>query len=133
MDDQPLSDDESFHNEFFYFIKAVEVLSMDAAAQREVMNNFNVAWEVQHDALDGGTALISRAGNYLSEAEKSEIAKLLEQLSELPKASLGGDHDEAMSHSAWMEIRCTADRLSARLSDAVRRNHEFFKSPIQRE
>jgi len=54
-----MSLEESFHNCFFYFMEAVDVLALDAAGQCEVMGNFNVAWEIQHDVLDDGVSLIN--------------------------------------------------------------------------
>jgi hypothetical protein len=128
MNEERMPLEESFHNFFFYFMKAVDVLSLDSAEQCEVMGNFNVAWEIQHDVLDGGTALINWPEDYLLPAEKAAITELLPMLRDLPDGALQRTHEhkQAMSHPAWADLRIAAKRLRVQLEDAVKRNHEFF-------
>ena len=123
-----MSLDESFHNAFLYFMEALGVLSLEAAEQCEAMGNFNVAWELQHDVLDGGTALINWPVDYLSASEKDDTAQLLRPLSELPEAALRSANQEAMSHTAWIGLRSGAVMLIEQLRDAARRNREFFQT-----
>jgi hypothetical protein len=128
MNREHMSLEESFHNAFLYFMEALGVLSLEATEQCEAMGNFNVAWELQHDVLDGGTALINWPVDYLSASEKDDIAQLLRPLSELPEAALRSANQEAMSHTAWIGLRSGAVMLIEQLRDAARRNREFFQT-----
>ena len=129
-DDPPMSLEESFHNCLFYFLKALEVMALDASAQCEVMDNFNVAREIKQDVGDGGAALINwPVVDYLSRTEKDAIAEVLMALNGLPEAALlRHEHRQAMGHPAWMELRVLAARLIEQLGDAAKRNRAFFKS-----
>jgi hypothetical protein len=120
--------EESFHNCFFYFMEAVDALSLNAAEQCEVMDNFNVAWEIQHDVLDGGTSLINWPIDYLSQSEKDAIAHVITPLKELPDDALLSDNMRAMSHPSWADLRIAAKRLRVQLDDAVKKNRKFFDS-----
>ncbi len=125
---EPMSLEESFYNCYFYFMKAVGVLTLDAAKQCEVMGNFSVAWEIQHDVLDGGTSLVSGPVEYLSQSEKDAITQVATLLKELPDDALLSDHMRAMNHPSWSELRLAAARLIEQLDDATKRNGEFFDS-----
>lgn len=120
--------EDSFHNAFLYFTEALGVLSLDAHSQCQAMGNFNVAWEIQHDALDWGTALMNFPVCYLYPSEKEAIAPLLKSLQELPQEALAGNDRLAMNHQAWTPLRSAAVCLIARLDDAIRRNREFFRT-----
>ena len=129
MANEPMSLEESFHNCFFYFMEAVDVLSLDAAKQCEAMGNFNVAREIQQDVHDDGTALINWPVAYLSLGERDAIAQLITPLMELPEAALlRHEHKQAMSHPAWADLRIVAKRLRVQLDDAVKKNRAFFTS-----
>jgi hypothetical protein len=123
MSHESISLEESFHNAFLYFLEALDVLSLSAVEQCKAMGNFNVAWEIQHDVLDGGVALINWPADYLD-----SIAQLLRPLSELPEAALQSENQQAMDHPAWAELRSRATDTIRRLDDAARRNREFFQS-----
>lgn len=128
MANEPMSLEESFHNCFLYFMGAVDVLSLDAAEQCAAMGNFNVAWEIQHDVLDGGTSLINWPIDYLSQSEKDAITQVTTPLKELPDGALLSDHMRAMNHPSWAEFRIAAKRMRVQLDDAVKKNREFFDS-----
>jgi hypothetical protein len=128
MANEPMSLEESFHNCFLYFMKALDVLASDAAEQCEAMGNFNVAWEIQHDVLDGGTSLINWPTDYLSQPEKDAIAQVTTPLKELPDGALISDHMRAMNHPSWADLRIAAKRLRMQLDDATKKNREFFDS-----
>lgn len=125
---EPMSLEESFYNCFLYFMKALDVLALDADEQCEVMGNFNVAWEIQHDVLDGGTSLINWPIDYLSQPEKDAIAQVTTPLKELPDSALVSDHMRAMNHPSWADLRFAAKRLRVQLDDAVKKSREFFDS-----
>ena len=130
MGNEPMSLDESFHNCFFYFMQAVDVLSLDAEKQCEAMGNFNVAWEIQHDVRDGAAALINWPIGYLSLTEQDAVSQIALFLGELPEAALLPDHMQAMSHPAWVDLRIAAKRLRVQLDDAVKKNREYFKKKM---
>ena len=125
---EPMSLEESFHNCYFHFMEAVGVLALDAAEQCELIGNVNVAWEIQHDVLEGGTSLINWPVDYLSQPEKDAIAQVTTPLKELPDDALLSDHMRAMNHPFWAELRLAATRLIARLDEATKRNRQFFDS-----
>lgn len=122
----PMSLEESFHNCYSYFMQAVGVLTLDASEQCEAMGNSSVAWEIQHDVLDGGTSLLSWPVDYLSQFEKNVIMQLMKPLKELPADALLSDHLRAMNHPSWSELRLAASNLIMQLDGATKRNHEFF-------
>lgn len=128
MNDGPLSLEESFHNCLFYFLKSLDVIALGARAQCDAMDNFNVARELQQDVRDGGAALTNWPEDYLSQAEKKAITKLLIPLNALPEAAmLRYEHMQAMSHPAWTEIRLLAADLVSQLKNAADRNKAYFK------
>jgi hypothetical protein len=134
MNDESMSLEESFHNCFFYFQEALHVLALDASAQCEVMENYNVAREIQQDVRDGGTALVNSPADYLSQEEKDAIAKLLKPLNDLPaSALLRHEHRQAMDHPAWAELRVLATHLIGQLDDAANRNRVFFNRQSSRQ
>lgn len=128
MDNHPLSEDEAFHNCFFYFVKALDVMSLDATAQCEAMGNFNVAWEIQHDVLDPGTALQNWPGPYLDQTEKDEIARLITAVNGLPQGALVESNEDAMKHPSWGSLRIGASRLTELLERSISKNREFFQT-----
>jgi hypothetical protein len=125
---EPMSLEESFHNCYFRFIEAVSVLALDAAEQCKVMGHVNVAWEIQHDVLDGGISLINWPVDHLSQPEKDAIAQVTTPLKELPDDALLNDSVQAMNHPSWVELRLAATRLIAQLEDATKKNRQFFDS-----
>ena len=132
MDNQPLSDDEAFHNYFFYFVKALGVMSLDAAAQCEAMGNLNVAWEIQHEVLDSGTTLQNWSGTYLSAAQKDGIARLVATVNGLPQTALVSN-EEAMTHPSWANLRIGASRLIELLELPIKSNREFFQRTSEQQ
>jgi hypothetical protein len=123
---EPMSLEESFHNCYFYFMDAVGVLALSAVEQCEIMDNLNVAWEIQHDVLDAGISLIDWPIDYLSQSEKDAIARIAMLLKELPEEALLSDHTRAMNHPSWTELRLAATHLMTQLDGATKRNREFF-------
>lgn len=109
-------------------MKALDVLASDAAEQCEVMGNYNVAWEIQYDVLDGGTSLINWPIDYLSQPKKDAIAQVITYLKELPDDALLSDHMLAMNHPSWAELRLVAIRLRVQLNDVTKKNREYFDS-----
>ena len=125
MDIAPISQDEAFHNSFFYFVKALNVMMLDAAAQCEAMGNFNVAWEIQHDVMDTGIALDTWTDSYLTQVEKDQITRLVALVKELPKAALESE-ESAVNHPDWAKLRIAAFHLLKLLAGSIEKNREFF-------
>ncbi len=124
--------DEAFHNCLYYFVQAIEVLAMESAAQCEAMGNVNVGWELQHDAMDLGAALVSWRGDYLAPIEKNAIEQLLAALAALPSGALSSlDNQAAMSHPAWIALRAAAAELLVELQYPIERTRNFFGQDIQ--
>ena len=122
---EPLSSEDSFHHCFFYFVKGLEVLTLDAAAQCDVMGNFHVAREIQHDVLDPGTSLTTWPGEYLNQSEKEAITAVVDILKELPEDALQVHHFQAMSHPAWVAVRSAAVALISHLAAASEKTAAF--------
>ena len=116
----------SFQNSFFYFLQAVDILSLDALKQCETMGNFNVAWEIQHDVCENASALLNWPISYLTDAEKGAVSQVVEILGKLPEGALASNNNLAMNHPAWAELRIAAKQLQTQLAAAVRSNLEFF-------
>lgn len=121
------SEEEWFHNNFQYFVKSLNVLSLPAIDQCEARGWFGVAWKVQHNVLDFGTLLENWYANYLSKAEWDAISEIFPLLRDLPEAALQSDHLQAMNHPAWEPLRTAAAHLVLTLNDAIARNREFFE------
>lgn len=126
---EPMSDEESFHQCFLNFMDSLDVLSLDAAEQCELMDNFNVAREIQQDVYDSGISLVNWPviAVSLSPCERVAIAHLIRPLMALPEAALlRHEHMQAMSHPAWADFRITAKRLCVLLDDAVKKSRAFY-------
>ena len=76
-----------FENAFFYYIKALRVLSYDAETQCEEMGNYNTPWELQADVGTSGTYLIRPAASYLTWEQTEKIVELSAALRVLRKCS----------------------------------------------
>ena len=118
---------EAFHNAFFYFLKALHVMSLNQADQLAEMNHANAAWEIQHDVLDQGAALIDWTPGMLQLPENEAIRGFLRLVETMPTSALSSG-DQAMRHSAWIEVRTGAKKLLVQLEDARARNHEYFET-----
>lgn len=122
-----MSSEESFHNCFFYFIKTLRLLVLDASEQCDIMGNYLVSGEIKLDVLNDGVALIGFSGDYLLSKEKNIIDALVNLVKELPEdALLRYEHKKAMMHPAWNEVRILASQAIKGLKDAIERNEKFF-------
>ena len=132
IESQPLSEREAFENGYYYFVTAVEILSLPASAQCERMGNYNTAWELKDDVGAGSHLLRSPSSSRLSEAQRAAIVALLAAVAEVPANELpAGDSREAnlaaMQHPAWMPLRPKAAALLELLAPATQECKRYLK------
>jgi hypothetical protein len=118
---------EAFQNTFFYFIKALHVMSWSQDEQLVAMDHSNAAWEIQHDVLDQGAALVNWIPQTLQNSEHEAIRLFLERVHEMPVAALTSD-SQAMEHFAWTDMRIYAKQLLGQLENAITKNQEYFEN-----
>lgn len=111
-----LTDEEKYETTYHYFVKALRVMAADARTQCKLMGNINVAWELQHDVTDGGTALLNLPVGNLTELQKEYVRKFIAQVNNLPKAILVAAssaiaNEKAMNDPSWAQLREDASRL----------------------
>jgi hypothetical protein len=138
MASEGIDDHEVFENTFFYFVKALRVLSSDAATQCRDMGNYNTPWEIQRDTTSGGLGSLRLSAPYLSWEQAEKIVDLVAALRRLPKEALSVPVPNmnmighvgcitAMSHPAWEPIRKEAAELLVLLEPGIKRNEAYFR------
>jgi|SRR5690242_9722498 hypothetical protein len=128
---EAISSIDAFHNSFYHFVEALEILAKDAGAQCEAMGDYNVAWELYHD-IGAGEYLASSPQGQLSAQEASAILTLMPLLKDVPASELpGGAGREqnlpAMQHPSWRPLRTQAASVLTFLGPAIARNKRFFE------
>lgn len=126
-----ISAEELFHHYFHYFSLALKVLEMDAVAQCNAMNNFNVAWEIRDDLLRDAAGILNYSDGDLSAGQRTLMHKLVIDLEAIPTAAMsGGRTAEAsqrdMNHTCWIPLREQASQIIKALESAAKRNREYF-------
>ena len=128
---------EEFENAFWYFLKALRVLSHDAEAQCEEMDNYNAPWEIQNDVAEGSLALLRSSTSYLTWEQTERMTELATALRALPQEAIAPkgmvttNHAGcfvAMNHPAWVSLREIAEQLLVLLEPAIKRNEAFFQN-----
>jgi hypothetical protein len=126
---EPSSKEErsyQYASSYFYFLKSLKILALDALDQCEEMGYFNVAWELREDMLRNGQAILNSSEGDLSDDERSDISSLLENLKEAPHEVVSVDnlresHLASMSNPYWAPLRTEAKRLIDALSHETQR------------
>ncbi len=132
VNNDSILNDESFNNCFHYFVQAIKVLALDAPEQCELMGNVNVAWEIQHDAMDLGAALVAWPVDYLGPSQKEAIKQMLVSLQAIPQDVLSADDNlVAMRNPAWIPLRAEAAKLLVDLRNLIEKTREFFANQKQ--
>lgn len=126
MSENSLSTTEVFHNDFFYFVESLSMMTLDAARKRDVMASASAAWELQHDVMEFGAAVKSGAGGFLDQSQNAALERFLEEVKDLPSAVLSSGGD-ALSHPRWAQIRVGAAHLMELLALPIAENQAFFK------
>lgn len=137
MASEEMDNQEVFENTFFYFTKALRVLSSDAATQCEEMVNYNTPWEIQRDVAAGGLGSLRLSAPCLSWEQAEKIVDLVAGLRRLPKEALSISHIKmtdhvgcitAMNHPAWDPLRKEAEQLLHLLEPAIKKNEAYFQN-----
>jgi hypothetical protein len=121
--------EEIFHNVLFHFIATLRILAMEPEAQCEAQGNYNVAQELQQEALSG-RYLVGKGR--LDEVEEIAIEALASSISELPKLALtfaNGHKPNVlnMERVAWTPIRAQAALLLELLIPRIAENNAYFE------
>ena len=125
---------ESDQNGFSYFVKALEILSMDAETQCEAMGNYNTPWEIQHDVADSATLSESPILRFTYE-QQDAIRDISRRLLILPMAAIAPDGMAMTTHSGciagmrhpdWEPLRVKAKQLLALLKPAIAENRRYL-------
>lgn len=116
-------DDSAYETTYSVFLATLRVLAADAHTACELMDNYNVAWELQHDTIDHGRALLGLWGDRFNEIQKEEIQNLILRISELPASALltatsGDTNVIAMNDASWVPIREVASLLISNLPES---------------
>ncbi len=119
---------ELYANYLGHFYTNLEVLSEDAEKQCEIMDYFNVAWELRDDATRGASAVLNLAGDQLSEEQRASIQRLLvdvtavpDSVVNVPMGSAKEEHLRAMKNSVWDQVRLDAKELISLLGPEIKR------------
>ena len=67
-----ITDEEEFHNSYYYYVKALGMLAETAENQCQLMGDYNVAWELKEDVA-AGKYLVNRG--YLSASQEASMGK----------------------------------------------------------
>src|ERR1700733_913575 len=131
----PLTDtmdaEETFHNVFSQFIATLRFLAMEPEAVCEAQGNYNVAFELQQEALSG-RYLVDRGR--LDRAEEIAVNAFGSSVSDLPKSALvfAEGHEpnvRNMRHDGWTPIRARAASLLVLLAPTIGENNAYFERP----
>ena len=125
----PLTDtmdaEETFHNVFSQFIATLRFLAMEPEAVCEAQGNYNVAFELQQEALSG-RYLVDKGR--LDRAEEIAVNAFGSSVSDLPKSALvfAEGHEpnvRNMRHVAWTPLRAQAASLLVLLAPRIAENN----------
>ena len=119
---------EAYANALYYFYDDLKVLAEDAEKQCEVMDNFNVAWELRDDATRDASAVLNLAGEQISAEQRAGIERLLADVAavpdnvvNVPMGSAKEEHLRAMNNPAWDQVRLDAKELISLLGPELKR------------
>jgi len=125
---------ESDQNGFFYFIRALEILAMDAESQCKAGGNYNTPWEVQHDVADF-VGLAESPALALTHEQQDAMKDICQELLLLPKAAIAPEGMAmtthagciaGMRHPAWEPLRENAKKLLALLGPVIAENRRYL-------
>lgn len=137
MENEESSTREEFENCFFYFLKALRVLSHDPDTQCREMENYNTGWEIQREVAGRGLGSLRLSAPYLSWEQAEKMVDLIAGVRRLPKEAIaalyltGTNHIgciTAMNHPAWAPLRKEAEQLLILLMPAIKKNEEYFQA-----
>jgi hypothetical protein len=123
--------DYEYANAYFYFLKALQTLTEDAERQCEVMDYFNVAWELRDEAVGWANAILTLPGGGLSAEQREAVTRLAADLRALPSNVVNVDnvkeeHRRAMNSSSWTAIRLESRNLKKMLEAETQRANSIL-------
>jgi hypothetical protein len=123
-----ISDEEAFRNGFHYFVEALRVLAAPPVQQCEAVGDYNVAWELKDDVLDG-RYLLGRG--FLSDSQEVAVSHLLQILepidvSRLPSGAGREQNLKAMCDPCWRPVRELASRVILELAGPIADTAAYF-------
>jgi hypothetical protein len=126
---EPMDDEEKYQHIFFYFIRALRILAMDAESQCDAERNFNVAQELKYEILSGRYVI---GKGKLNESEETAIASVTSAIDTIPDSALTFAEGHApnvgnMTHPAWTPIRAGAASLLNLLNSRIAENNAYFE------
>ncbi|MGA2187851.1 MAG: hypothetical protein ABSH33_04940 [Steroidobacteraceae bacterium] len=126
---ETMDDEEKYQHIFFYFIKALTTLAMDAESQCDAEGNFNVAQELKHEILSGRYVI---GKGKLNDSEETAIAAVTSAIETIPDLALMFAEGHApnvrnMTHPAWTPIRAAASSLLTLLNSRIVENNAYFE------
>ncbi len=106
-DDEPISHDEFFRQDYRSFINATLILAANALDQCALMGDHNVAWEIKDD-VSAGRHLVGRGK--LSLENELPIINLVSALHSIPADVLHAETGRAsnlraMNDPSWVPVR----------------------------
>jgi hypothetical protein len=124
-----MDDEEKYQHIFFYFIKALRILSMDSGSQCDAEGNVNVAQELKYEILSGRYVI---GKGKLNESEETAIAAVTSAVDAIPDSALTFAEGHApnvrnMTHPAWTPIRAEAASLLTLLNSRIAENNAYFE------
>lgn len=128
--DETISYEESYHNSYYYFIRAIKILAESPEKQCELVGNYNVAWELK-DEVSSGSYLIENPASTLTSTQKLAIQQLIDELKKIPATVLreATNHENnliAMQDPLWKPLRKQAAILLRTLESATKNNEQYF-------
>jgi hypothetical protein len=123
-----MDEEEKYEHAFFYFIKALRILAMDAEPQCDAEGNFNVAQELQYEILCGRYVI---GKGKLNVSEETAIAAVTSAIEKVPDSALKFAEGHAsnvknMRHPAWTPLRAGAASLLQHLHSRIAENNAYF-------
>jgi hypothetical protein len=124
-----MDEEEKYNHIFFYFIKALRILAMDAESQCDAEGNFNVAQELQYEILCGRYVI---GKGKLNNSEEKAVAAVTSAIETVPDSALKFAEGHApnvqnMRHPAWIPIRAEAASLLQLLDSRIAENSAYFQ------
>lgn len=131
--EEKISDEGLFHNDYFYFVDALDILEKDAETQCTRCGNMFVGWELRKDLINGALRILNYTSSGLTTQQIKALHKLISDLEAIPKSAIsGGATMEAsrrdMSQPCWIPLRSEASKLLKALEPATKRNAEYFNA-----
>lgn len=133
---EEMSVEEGFEHALFYFLEALRTLELSAEEQCEIMGNYNVAWEMQHDVSDPISPMLACSASYFTESQSAALLRLEVAMKELPDEALYPEglrttgyegSITAMRHPDWEPLRIQARDLLRILEPVIQRNSAYFE------